>query len=294
MNQVVRKMFIAYIFLLPAVLTLGIIKYFPFAQGVYKSLFSWNGANVDKFIGLDNYIELFQDPVFLTSLLNIVIITISYLIGQIIFPLTAAIGVFHLPKKIQSVYKTLFIVPMIVPLIIIFLLWRWIYMGDYGVINELLNVIGLENWARDWLGNSETALWSIVFVNFPWIGTIAFLIFLAGLIAISPELYEAGRIDGMGVWQRIRYIELPLIKNQIRLVVILSVITPFQSFENILILTQGGPGYRTMTPAYYLYKSGFEYNQLGYASAIGVVVFVILITFTILANKFIKPSERLD
>jgi raffinose/stachyose/melibiose transport system permease protein len=182
---------------------------------------------------------------------------------------------------------------MVVPYIIIFLLWRWIYMGD-GAINQFLTVVGLEQLTQTWLGDSDLALWSIVFVNFPWIGGIYFLIFLAGMITISPELYEVGRIDGISKWQRFWRIELPLIKNQIRLVVVLAFINQFQSFENVLVLTNGGPGFSTLTPALYLYKQGFEYNELGYASAIGVVVFVILVTVTLLFNKLIKPTDKLD
>jgi raffinose/stachyose/melibiose transport system permease protein len=208
--------------------------------------------------------------------------------------LLAAVGVFHVyNKRAQNIYKTLFLIPMVVPHIIIFLLWRWIYAGD-GLLNKLLESVGLESLTGTWLGSSTSALWSIVFVGFPWISGIYFLIYLAGLVAISQELFEVGKMDGINVWQRLRYVELPMLKSQIRLVVILAFINQFQSFENVLVLTNGGPGFNTLTPALYLYKKGFEYNELGYASAIGVIVFIILVLFTILMNKAIKPSEKMD
>lgn len=286
---------LAYLFLLPAILSLGLFKYYPFITGFIKSFYNWNGANLNNFIGLENYINLFKDPIFYTSFSNIIIISLGFVIGQITFPLIAAVCVFHLRnKRIQRIYKVLFVVPMIVPYIIIFLLWRWIYVGNYGMLNEGLRAVGLESWTRDWLGETQTALASIVFVNFPWIGTISFLIFLAGLIAISEELFDAGKMDGMNIWQRFTQLELPLIRNQIRLVIILSMIQTFQSFENVLILTNGGPGYSTITPALYLYKAGFEYNKLGYASAIGVTVLVFLLLFTVLTNKMFKPTDKLN
>lgn len=173
------------------------------------------------------------------------------------------------------------------------MLWRWIYLSN-GVLNTLLRQLGLDSWTHAWLGDSTTALASIVFVNFPWIGGIYFLIYLAGLLTISPELYEVGKLDGMNGWQRFWYIELPLLRNQIRLVVILAFIHQYQSFENVLVLTNGGPGFTTLTPALYLYKKGFEYNELGYASAIGVMIFLILILFTFVANKAMKQTEKLD
>jgi raffinose/stachyose/melibiose transport system permease protein len=288
-----KKHLIAYSFLLPIFLSMGLFKYYPFFTAILKSFYQWNGANIDKFIGLDNFIQLLQDPTFYISLKNVTILTASFVIIQLTLPLYAAVGVFHSHKKLQHWYRVLFLVPMVVPYIIIFLLWRWIYLSN-GVLNTFLKNIGLESWAHAWLGESATALGSIIFVNFPWIGGIYFLIYLAGLITISNELFEVGRLDGMNGWQRFWYIEFPLIKNQIRLVVILALIHQYQSFENVLVLTNGGPGFTTLTPALYLYKKGFEYNELGYASAIGVVIFAILVLFTLVANKFIKQTEKLD
>ncbi|HZG85564.1 sugar ABC transporter permease [Paenibacillus sp.] len=292
-NKKFKKHLIAYAFLLPIFISMALFKYYPFFTAILKSFYQWNGANIDKFVGLENFRQLLQDPTFYVSLKNVFVLTICFVLIQLVFPLYAAVGVFHTRLKMQNMYRVLFLVPLVVPHIIIFLLWRWIYMGN-GVINTFLDGIGLESWTRAWLGESATALWSVVFVNFPWIGGIFFLIYLAGLIAISPELFEVGKLDGMNAWQRFRHIELPLIKNQIRLVVILAFIQQFQSFENVLVLTNGGPGFSTLTPALYLYKEGFEYNEFGYASAIGVVIFLILVAVTFGANKLIRPADTSD
>lgn len=292
-KKTVKKHLIAYAFLIPIFLSMGLFKYYPFFTAILKSFYQWNGANIDKFIGFDNFVQLLKDPTFYVSLKNVTILTVSFVLIQLTFPLFAAVAVFHTGTRLQNWYRVLFLVPLVVPYIIIFLLWRWIYMGN-GVLNTLLNQLGLEDWTHAWLGESATALGSIIFVNFPWIGGIYFLIYLAGLITISQELFEVGKLDGMNAWQRFLHIELPLVKNQIRLVVILAIIHQYQSFENVLVLTNGGPGFSTLTPALYLYKKGFEYNELGYASAIGVVIFVILVAFTLAANKLIKPTEKLD
>lgn len=284
----------AYAFLLPIFVSMGLFKYTPFFTAIVKSFYEWNGANINKFIGFDNFVRLFQDPTFHASLVNIFLFTGSFVLIQLTFPLYAAVILYRIGRQgVQNAYKTLFLVPMVVPYIIIYLLWRWIYAGE-GAINQFLELVGLEQLAQSWLGDSSWALVSIIFVNFPWIGGIYLLIYLAGLITIPQELFEVGKLEGLTGWQRFRHIELPLLKNQLRLVVLLAFINQFQSFENVLVLTNGGPGFSTLTPALYLYKQGFEYNELGYASAVGVVVFVILTVASVLANKLIKPADKAD
>ncbi|WP_144029099.1 carbohydrate ABC transporter permease [Paenibacillus rigui] len=284
----------AYLFLAPILLSIGLFKYTPFVQAITQSFYEWNGANIHRFIGLHNYETLFRDAAFYTSMKNISLFTGSFVLIQLTFPLLAAIGIFHLKQaRAQAFFKFGFVIPMVVPHLIIFLLWKWIYVGD-GLLDRLLQAVGLEHLIHAWLGESGTALGAIVFISFPWISGIYFLIYLAGLVSIPQELLEVGHIDGMNGWQRIRFIELPLLRNQLRLVLILAFIQQFQSFENVLVLTNGGPGYSTLTPALYLYKKGFESNELGYASAIGVVVFAILLLCTLAANRLLKTAERVE
>lgn len=292
-SRKLKKHLVAYAFLIPIFVSMGLFKYYPFAIAILKSFYQWNGANLNRFIGMGNYAQLLKDPTFYVSLKNVTALTVSFVLIQVTVPLVAAVLVYRTSKKLQGLYRVLFLVPMVVPYLIIFLLWRWIYMSN-GVINTLLRQLGLDAWVHAWLGESATALGAIIFVNFPWVGGIYFLIYLAGLIAIPQELFEVGSMEGMRAWQRFGRIELPLVKSQLRLVVIMSFIHQYQSFENVLVLTNGGPGFSTLTPALYLYKKGFEYNELGYASAIGVVVFAILMLFTLVMNKFVKPSDTSD
>lgn len=135
---------------------------------------------------------------------------------------------------------------------------------------------------------------SIIFVNFPWIGGITFLLYLAGLMSIPSELFEVAKLDGMNAWQRFIRLELPLVRSQVKLVMVLTIINQIQSFENVLVLTNGGPGDKTITPALYLYTKGFSYSEMGYASAIGLVLFVILLLLTLINNKFVKNTDKID
>jgi len=290
-----RRQWKGYIFLIPIFLVLGTFKYIPFFNAVKMSFYNWNGANVKEFVGFDNFVRLFQDDTFYTSLKNIGIFTASGVLIQLTVPLLAAVLVFHVKQlKLQNLLKVWFVVPLVIPSIVIYLTWQWIFAGEYGVLNQLLEQLGLESWTHAWLGESKTAIWSIVFVNFPWIGGITFLLYLAGLMSIPSELFEVAKLDGMNAWQRFVRLELPLVRSQVKLVMVLTIINQIQSFENVLVLTNGGPGDKTITPALYLYTKGFSYSEMGYASAIGLVLFVILLLLTLINNKFVKNTDKID
>ncbi|RKP57355.1 sugar ABC transporter permease [Cohnella endophytica] len=290
-----RKHWKGYAFLIPIFLVLGTFKYIPFFNAVKMSFYDWNGANVKEFIGFDNFARLFRDETFYASLKNIGIFTASGIIIQLTVPLIAAVLVFHVKNmKLQNLLKVWFVIPLVIPSIVIYLTWQWIFAGEYGVLNQLLEAIGLESWTHAWLGESKTAIWSIIFVNFPWIGGITFLLYLAGLMSISSELFEVARLDGMNAWQRFIRLELPLVRSQIKLVMVLTIIQQIQSFENILVLTNGGPGDKTISPALYLYTKGFSYSEMGYASAIGLVLFILLLLLTLINNKFVKNTDKID
>lgn len=280
-----------YLFLIPVFASMGLFKYYPLAAALVKSLYEWNGANIDVFVGLRNYAVLLADGTFYISLRNMAAFTIGYAAIQLTLPLIGALLVYHLrSNRWRRTVQAAFLLPMVVPAVIVYLLWRWMYASD-GVINKLLGGIGLEEWKHAWLGESSTALGSILFVNFPWVGGISFLLFMAGLTAIPRELYEVGILEGAGPWQRLRRLELPMLRGPLRLVLLMAVIHQVQSFENVLVLTNGGPGFSTLSPALYLYKKSFEYNEFGYASAIGVILFAALLGFTLLLQRTMRTAD---
>jgi raffinose/stachyose/melibiose transport system permease protein len=293
-KRFLRTHLTAYAFLTPIFISMGLFKYVPFFTALLKSFYEWNGANINKFVGFANFNRLLHDMTFYISLKNIALFTLSFLVIQLTFPLLGAVLVHHLRhSRLKSTVQSLFLLPLVVPSIIIFLLWRWMYASN-GVINSFLGFMGLDTWKHAWLGESATAIGAIVMVNFPWIGGISFLIYMAGLSAISVDLYEVGKMEGISPLRRFWSIELPLIRGQIRFVLLLSFIHQFQSFENVLVLTNGGPGFSTLTPALYLYKMGFEYNELGMASAIGVVIFMLLLIFTVWIQRAIRNADTAD
>lgn len=280
-----------YLFLLPVFLIMGIFKYYPTFTAILKSFYEWNGFNVSKFIGAGNYIQLFHDKVFLTSMRNVGILALASIGKTLIFPLLAAEFICRVKaKKVKEIYKYLFVIPMVVPAMVIILMWRWIYNPSFGALNQFLELFGFDMGNHAWLGSASTSLLSVILVGFPWIGGTAFLVILGGLQSIPEDLYEAARMDGASGIQQFFRIDLPLNFSQLRLVLITTVIDALSSFENVMVLTGGGPGDYSMVPALHMYQQGMTYYKMGYACAIGMSIFFIVFLFT-LASFRLKRKD---
>lgn len=293
-GKILKRMWkyrLAYLFVLPAILLITIFKYYPFATSVYQSVFQWNGANVHIFNGMDNYINLLQDGKFWISIFNAVKFSLAKVVINLIFPFIAAELVSNMKGRKQNIFKTGLILPMIVPMMVITLLWQWILAGDYGILNMGLEKMGLGEWKTPWLASSTTALGAIVAIGFPWVAGLPFLIYLAGRQEIPEDLYESAGLEGAGVWQKIIHIDIPLLASQRKLIITYMLIQTFQIFEVPLILTNGGPGTATLTPALYLYQKAFNNNEFGYSSTIGTLLFLVLFAITVVNQKFIKEND---
>jgi len=289
-----------YFFFIPVYFLLITFKYIPFATAIQKSFYNWDGGNTDIFIGFGNFIEIFSDAVFLQSLSHVVMVCFAYILIALTVPLIAAELLFSLKNtRAQYILRTAFTFPMVVPGVVTILLWRWIFAGDHGILNQVLGVLGLGAWASPWLGQSTTALTSIIFIGFPWIGVamlggMQFLVYFGALQNIPKELFEVGKLHHMNIFQRLWYIDLPMLASQFKLMIMLAIINGMQIFDSVFILTRGGPGFSTMTPAVHIYEQGFNFGRMGYSAAIGVVLFVIIMVITALNQKFLKNTENVD
>lgn len=280
-----------YLFLIP-VFTLVIgFRYYPTLLAVVRSFFYWNGTGTATFVGLENYVELFGDSTFLISLRNLVVFTVAriVMIASLTFIVAEVIHSFASDARAYR-WKVAFVVPMVVPWVVILLIWRFIYNPDIGILNRLLDLLGLDGLRRAWLGDPDSALISLALVQFPYVATIQFLIIVSGVQSIPTEQKESSMLDGAGVVQRILFIDLPIVRPQIILAILLTLIYSFQRFAMFEVLTQGGPGSATQVPGYYLYQSAFNYARFGYACAIGVVLMVILMSISSLNLKFMESD----
>jgi len=287
----VRRKANIYLFLVPTFLFLLAFMYYPAVTAIRLSFFSWDGFNDPRWVGMDNFKRIFSDSIMLASIQNMLILAVAHVVIVITTPLLAAELVFHLKsKRWQYWYRVLLVVPLVVPDVVTYLIWQFIFNPSIGLANVLLRNLGLDFLANDWLGSHRTVLLSLVLVGFPWIAGINFLIYLAGLQGIPTEVMDAAAVDGATGLRRFWLIDVRLIMGQIKLLVILSVIFSLQSFVLILIMTNGGPGYASMVPGLLMYKAAFQDGRFGYACAIGTALFVVVFALTYINMRYIRSE----
>ena len=292
MRQSFSKKVIPYLFIAPTFILLLIFSYFAICFALKTSFQDYTLGYKAIWIGFGNYIKLFQDQIFLASLANQVLITVAAVVFNVFFPLLAAeLLYFVRHKKLADGIKTAFVIPMLVPGIVTILIWRYLYNPQFG-FNSILTAVGLKSLTHDWLNTPNTALWSIIFVGFPFVSGLYFLIFHSGLNAIGQELHEAAIIDGAKTFDIIRSIHLPNMVPYINVVFTLSLIGSLSGFGLVAATTGGGPGYSSMIPAMYMYKIAFGDGNMGYASSMGVIIFILIIILTMLSRALFSPKSK--
>ncbi|MCP3774940.1 sugar ABC transporter permease [Paenibacillus sp. MZ04-78.2] len=206
--------------------------------------------------------------------------------------LAACIVLFRLRSAAsQYVYRILFCLPMVVPGLVTLLLWQFMYNPQFGFFNQLLTVVGWGQYRQLWLGDPDLALGCLIFMGFPWIGTIAALIYVGGLQSVDSSIWDAAKMDGVGPVTQALKIELPLLKGHFKLNLIGVISGTITSYGTQLVMTGGGPGYATLVPGLYMYQKAFGGNtEFGYASAVGLLLFMIALVISITAMKFIKSE----
>ena len=282
---------ISYLMLLPTFALLLTFNYYPAFSGLYHGFTRWTPGLKAQWIGLQNYQAAFRNEYLCVGVKNAVIFIVTGFL-QLLSPLLVAELIFNLTSpKAQYWWRTIFIFPMVVPGVVSILLWVNIYDPNYGMLNKALELFNLTHLQRVWLGDEKIALWAIIFMGFPWVGALALLLFYGGLIAIPTELFDAAKVDGCNFFQRFWNIDLPLLLTPIKTLVILGFIGGVQAFGNVFLTTGGGPGHSTYTPALEMYYQATLFDRMGSASAIGTLLFVVILTGTILNMRYIRGSE---
>ncbi|WP_391509860.1 MULTISPECIES: carbohydrate ABC transporter permease [Bacillus] len=292
-SLVSRKRFIPYLFLAPALIFL-LFVYIPIIENVFFSLFEWSSFQPEKtFIGLKNYIDLFQDPVFFTALRNNVLYAVISLICQVGGGLIlAAVLEDKLLRKWSPFFRTVFFLPVVISMTVIALLFDFIYNPEIGLLNQLLEAVGLDELTRAWLGDENTAMLSVIFVS-QWqsVGYIAML-YIVSIQSIPAELYESAQLDGAGKIQQFFHITVPQTKEMSFVAVVMTLTGAFTVFNEPYILTGGGPGNASEVLSTFLYKSAFTKDMMGYASAIATVVLLLTLALSLIQMKFFKTGKE--
>lgn len=289
----------AYLLLLPTFTLLIVFCIYPVIIAFIRAFTDWsiNHSSIReiKFIGFENFKTMVTETYFLVGLKNLILLIVTAFIKVLTVPLLIAELVFLMRNDRQKYwFRFLFVLPMVVPGIVGALLWQNIYDPNIGLINTVLRDIGLENLQRVWLGDSNTAIWAIIFMGFPFINAFAFLVYYGGLIDIPFSLFEAAKVDGSNAWWNFTKIHIPLITSQMKMLIILTFIGTIQDFGSILVLTGGGPGISTYVPGLELYYNATRFGKYGYACALGVVMFLVIFAGTLLNMKMKAVSEYND
>jgi ABC-type sugar transport system permease subunit len=275
------------VMLLPSLLLIGVFSYYPAVRSLIGGFYAWNGFSAPTYAGLSQFRQYLQAPTFGAEVKNIAILTGGSILITLISQFTAAEIVTHMPRRPATVAKYLLVLPIVLPPLVLIEVWAYLLQPGTGLIDRVLGAAGLPQ--PTWLSDPHLALAGILLIGFPWISNLGFLIFLGGLQNLPHELLDASRIDGASAIRRVFSIDIPLLLPQFRIVVILSGIYAVQNFVPILLLTNGGPGTATLVPGLDMYQSAFANDQYGYGMAIGTLLFAVMLVFTVVALRALRP-----
>jgi len=285
-----RRSRVAYLYVAPAFLVFAIFLGVPIAQTVQYSFYDWNGLGAATWAGIDNYLRVFQDPQLRDSFGHAVVLMFFYAALPVAIGLflTALISRSHQMRS-MSFYRTVLFLPQVIASVVVATIWVAIYSQN-GLVNEVLRAVGLADLARVWLGDYDTALFAIGLVG-TWLNIgLCLVLFLSGVGNIPPELFEAVRLDGAGRVREFTAITLPALRGQIAVALTLTVVSALKTFDLVYITTRGGPGNSTTVPAFEAYNRAFNTGQVGLASAVAVVLTIVIVLLTIAISR-IEPKD---
>ncbi|NLM40037.1 MAG: sugar ABC transporter permease [Firmicutes bacterium] len=276
---------ICYLFLLPNIILYLLVRLIPFGSTIFLSFTDWQLIGAPNFIGLQNFIDMLQYPVFWKAFNNTLMFAVYTVPLSIIFGLLMAVLVNRdLPG--MKFFRSLYFLPYVTSVVFVAVIWRWLFATDTGLINVLLERAGIA--AIPWLSSPKWALFSLAIVAVWQNVSFNMLVFLAGLQGIGKDVYEAATIDGATGVQSFIYMTVPLLKPTMTVAAIMTTINSFQVFDLGYVMTQGGPLDSTYTLVYYLYDFGFRYMEMGHASAVAVVLFLMIFSLSILQRVLLR------
>ena len=264
----------AYFFIAPAYLFFAIFVLYPLLQGLFLSFFKADLSATRTFVGLDNFVRLARDQAFLRAIRNTFLFVLGIVPLAMLISISVAVLIYPLSKHAQTFFRMAFYLPGVASGVILSLVWLWIYQPTYGLLNYFTGLLGFAPIA--WLGSTQWALPALALVVLSWILGQPIILFLAALGAIPPELTDAAMIDGAGPLTRLWRITLPLMRPTILFVLLTQTIGVMQIVVVVILMTRGGPANATQTIVYRIYETAFDFYEFGYASAMGVVLLVII------------------
>jgi multiple sugar transport system permease protein len=277
-----------FLLLAPTLLVLFALSIYPLVYAVKVSLQTGTGPRAGW--SLENFARLFSDAFFLSALLHTIVYAAAALTCEFLLGLGLAV-LLNQEMRGRSIFRASLLVPMMLPPVVVGVIWRLALNPNFGAINGTLKSLGVETESLTWTASPRLAFLSVIAVDVWQWTPFVFLILLAGLQAIPQEPYEAARIDGSSAWQTFRYITLPLLKPAILIVLLLRTMDLLRVFDQIFILTEGGPGFATETVSLYIYRAGFRFGNFGYAAAMSFVLLMVTNAISLVYIRLLQKQE---
>jgi len=287
-----RGTLLGWAFALPALAAYCAFVIYPLALGIQYSFYRWNGVGPSEWVGLANYIRVFTDETLLGSIRNAFVLIAFFTIIPVIAGLVLATLIRSMrPGPFSSLSQTILFLPQIIPLAAAGIAWSWMY-AQTGAVNQILNAIGLGFLARPWLGDFQTALPAVGLIG-SWVLTgLCTVLFLTGIGKIDQSLYEAVRLDGASWLREFFTITIPGLRQEIAVLVTITIIAALSSFDLIYTTTLGGPGRSTLVPGISIFRIGFTQSNVGLASAFGIVLMALVLACVLPIQRLARASDR--
>jgi multiple sugar transport system permease protein len=286
----IRKQWSAYLFLAPTMILFGVFTVAAVIYAFYLSFHEWNILEpVKPYVGLDNYARLLGDERFGGAIVN----TLYYTAVSV--PLTMGIGLaiallLNTSIRARGFFRTLFYLPVVTPLVIAAIIWKWLYQGDYGLLNYYLLRLGLIDEPLLWLSDPNLAMPAVIITSVWKSVGFTMVVYLAGLQSIPEDYYDAAKVDGANGWQRLKDITIPLLNSTTLFLAVISVLGALQVFTEIFIMTNGGPLGRTTTMVFHIYQTAFKFFDMGYAAAMAFGMFAMMFVFTLIQLRVMRSE----
>lgn len=284
-----EEVIVGYVFVTPALIGLGLFVIVPMLWALYLSFHSWDLLSPPNFIGFSNYLSLFKDSLFISSMRQTLFF--SAMVVPLLFFSSLFLAILLNQKFIKgkNAFRLCFFSPVVVSMVVASIIWMFIYDPSFGFANFILTRFGIP--PQRWLTSVNQALPSIVIVTVWKAVGYYMLIFLAGLQTIPKEFYEAATIDGATGWQRFRYITFPLLKGTSIFVIVMTTIDSMRTFTQVYVMTQGGPAKSTYVLAMHIYRTAFVFLKMGYASTMAVILFLLIFLLVFIERKYLREES---
>ncbi len=284
-----------WLYLLPGLIIYLAFTFYPILETVRTSFYEWNGFSAQRtWVGFENYQVVFSDPQFTGAFLHNLVFILFYCVLPVLVGLLLASVLSRRALPGMTFFRTILFLPQVISMVVVGVIWRWIFNPQFGPLNILLNTLGLSGLTRAWLGDFTLALPAVGSIG-TWVQYgFCMILFLAGMQHISEEYYEASSLDGANAFKQFVHITIPGLRAEIGVALVTTIIAALRVFDLVYVTTRGGPGNATLVVGFLIYRSAFQQNRIGYASAIATVLMLIILVISLLIRRLQTGNGEAD